>query len=36
MCGLDRAFNEAFQTNAMDEHMKKSLFKDEASEVEPD
>jgi hypothetical protein len=36
MCGLDRAFNQAFQTNAMDEHMKKSLFKDEASEAEPD
>jgi hypothetical protein len=35
MCGLDRAFNQAFQTSAMDEHMKKSLFKDEASEAEP-
>ena len=35
MCGLDRAFNQAFQTSAMDEHMKKSLFKDKASEVEP-
>ena len=36
MCGLDRAFNQAFQTSAMDEHMKKSLFKDKASEVELD
>ena len=35
MCGLDRAFNQAFQTSAMDEHMKKSLFKDKACEVEP-
>ena len=36
MCGLDRAFNQDFQTNAMYEHMKNSLFKDEATEVEPD
>jgi hypothetical protein len=36
MCGLDRAFNQDFQTSAMDDHMKKSMFKDEAIEVEPD
>ena len=36
MCGLSRAFNQAFQTSAMDEHMKNSMFKDESTEIEPD
>ena len=27
MCGLDRAFESSFQTSAMEEHMKSSLFK---------
>ena len=28
MCGLDRAFESSFQTSAMEEHMKSSLFKE--------
>ena len=28
MCGLDRAFESLFQTSAMEEHMKSSLFKE--------
>lgn len=28
MCGLDRTFESSFQTYAMEEHMKSSLFKE--------
>jgi hypothetical protein len=34
MCGLDKAFNKAFQINVMDKNMKNSLFIEESSELE--
>ena len=36
MCGLDKAFNKVFQTNAMDENIRISLFKEVQIEVEND
>jgi hypothetical protein len=34
MCGLDKAFNQTFQINAMDENMRNPLFKEDPIQLE--